>query len=452
MLQELNGELNSAVENALLEGRLESVKYLVKSGVDIRKPVYSAIALATRSGNLKLVEYVVSLGFYPECHDGGIIEAVRSNNTEILKYLTSVGMYISCAEKYEILRELVKDNKIEMFKCLMSECISDVEKYEILSESAKNGYQEIFEHTIDCDINDYLNGQKKVNSKLKRHYAVTGLNINVLDRENQVIQLRLCYFSTLGAEYNNEIQEIALKNNRINIITSMFERGATQLKSLSVEEYSCEIIDKLLDLYSHHGGINQYLLEIYVGDCVIRNKLENLKIIISKVDKNYDFNSDFCNAVRKGYLEIVKYIFTKGVDISHNNYMAVQQAAKYGYFEILDYLMSVGGRVNASNNCLIKELYRYCDRTKRRDEWKMFKKIISYGADINAIKEDCEIEKIAKKLFEENNFELVCTINKERLKDRSIYYRSEKIIRNRERFINNIIIFPLKNIIICFSD
>ena len=63
-------------------------------------------------------------------------------------------------------------------------------------------------------------------------------------------------------------------------------------------------------------------------------KLGDFEVVKHLIDNNWALRY----ASEKGYLEVVKYLVSKGADVQGNNNSAVRWASYYGYLEVVKYL------------------------------------------------------------------------------------------------------------------
>lgn len=88
-----------AVRFAAANGRMRMVRFLVKRGADIQAGDNQAVQLASRMGNLNMVKYLVSKGAnIHACNDCALRQAVEYNKLDVVKYLVSQGADTSVIE------------------------------------------------------------------------------------------------------------------------------------------------------------------------------------------------------------------------------------------------------------------------------------------------------------------------------------------------------------------
>lgn len=62
----------------------------------------------------------------------------------------------------------------------------------------------------------------------------------------------------------------------------------------------------------------------------------------------------FKSACNEGYLDVVKYLTSKGINVSFDNNYAIRSASYDGYLEMVEFLTSKGADVNADNGGALK--------------------------------------------------------------------------------------------------
>ena len=80
------------IKQAIVNGNLDMVKYLMLKGVDFRIHHDTQIAIAAREGHLDILQYLVSFGSYPDQRrkERAIEDATKNGHTEIVEYLRSL--------------------------------------------------------------------------------------------------------------------------------------------------------------------------------------------------------------------------------------------------------------------------------------------------------------------------------------------------------------------------
>ena len=91
-----------AVQVASENGYIDVVKYLVSLGADIRSLNDEAVKWASRNGHLETVKYLVLLGAdFRSVNDWAVLWASYNGHFEMVKYLVSIGADISLITPYQ---------------------------------------------------------------------------------------------------------------------------------------------------------------------------------------------------------------------------------------------------------------------------------------------------------------------------------------------------------------
>ena len=115
-----------------------------------------------------------------------------------------------------------------------------------------------------------------------------------------------------------------------------------------------------------------------------QNDFEGLIILIEILkETNFDFHDKknaLLFAVSNGYLEIVKYLVNRGMDITITDNIAVRWAAEHGHLDIVKYLIAQGADIHARD----EEPLRWA---AARGHLETVKYLVEQGADIHAQKD-----------------------------------------------------------------
>ena len=131
-------------------------------------------------------------------------------------------------------------------------------------------------------------------------------------------------------------------------------------------------IYNMLDDYDYdymNEDLTPFLEAVYKGN------LDEMKNLVLK-DVDID-DYAMCIACGKGFLEIVKYLVSLGLDIQVCDNNPVIQASLYGHLHIIKYLVSLGADIKAQDNeALIW--------ASRNGHLHVVEYLVSNGADVKA--------------------------------------------------------------------
>jgi ankyrin repeat protein len=98
---------------------------------------------------------------------------------------------------------------------------------------------------------------------------------------------------------------------------------------------------------------------------------------LNKREYIMNLNDQLVEAAEAGDLEVVKYLVTKGVDVTNGENHAVQLASQNGHIDMVKYLISQGADINAGGNHVVS-------LASWGGHLEMVKFLVSQGANVNA--------------------------------------------------------------------
>lgn len=132
-------------------------------------------------------------------------------------------------------------------------------------------------------------------------------------------------------------------------------------------------------------------------DAIYHNNVELTKWLLENgVDVNYNdswaIRSASCNNNR---LELIKLLISKGINIQAGNNMALKNACVYGRLEVVRILLENGASVISTNNdCALKE-------ASYQGRLEIVKLLLAYGAKFNEDIDERQVHSIILELFKE---------------------------------------------------
>ena len=90
-----------------------------------------------------------------------------------------------------------------------------------------------------------------------------------------------------------------------------------------------------------------------------------IRMVMFMVSNGVDIHANKDYALRRaaeyGHLEIIKYLVAHGADIHAENEYAIRRAAENGYLDVIDYLMAQGADIHAENDEALRVADAYGD-------------------------------------------------------------------------------------------
>ena len=82
-------------------------------------------------------------------------------------------------------------------------------------------------------------------------------------------------------------------------------------------------------------------------------------IVSNGVDVHAEYNNALRRGATNGHLEVVEYLMAQGADIHEVNEYAIRRAAEYGHLEVVKYLVAQGADLHAENENAIRWAAEY---------------------------------------------------------------------------------------------
>ena len=340
-------ELFKAVKN----NDIEKVKKLVEYGTDINDKNYkdeTALFIALEKGYLEIVKYLVENGtdVNAKCHaKTALIIALQNGYLEIVKYLVEHVADINAKDfcNSSALISAAVYNHLEIVKYFIEEKEMDI------NHAYGNGWTVLM---TACD-----NGHLNIVKYLIEH----GANINAKTNHGSTVLMEASYGSRFA---NLETVKYLVEEKGMDI-NHADDKGWTAL--------TCSITGKSFGIFKylveHGANINvkdkygktvldlAFSLEVHT----YRKLKEYLEIVKYLLDKDVDINVEnefrlndlIVKASGWGDLELVKCLLDKGVDINSKDSgsdTALMRACYYEKLEVVKYLIKNGADVNIKND------------------------------------------------------------------------------------------------------
>jgi len=347
----------NAVRSAIYRGKTEMIKYLIGKGADKKKILHWVI----KSNSLELVEYVilgidtaeinyVSLLLSVECGYIGLVKyfAARCNSAKYYLGAIQLADQMENSEIMEYLTGLYGDKIVERdYAICQAFRGGDLLKV----KSLRIGYQKDYSYFLPCVVEKgYLEIVKYLvadNGSVPDCYllqmAAKGGNIPIMQ---YLISLR----QNIQMD-NFNLAEIAAINGNLEMVTYLFSIDVI-IKLEDCMTMTLIIKNGHLAILKFLFAIDKnYLLKIrkyYLGVAVKKGHIDIVKflsngIIDIKTNRYYNI---IC-AAKNGHLEMTKYLISCGD--YQKNAAVVQKAVEYGHLEIVKYLHSIGQNVMMDN-------------------------------------------------------------------------------------------------------
>lgn len=364
-----------ALRNACRYGVLSVVELLLEIGANINANKGKPLSEAVCSGNVKLVKFLIDKGATVITGRGGKYMAPRkvckSGNIEILKILLERCDDGIFNEMQSLLRIACKWKQIEIVKILLERVphvlsggtsVKNKPYYDAaLTEVCRNG---------SLDIVTLLLKQGARGTRCALHEAC---------KKGYYDIAKLLIDSTkkgINKDYLDDCLASACNNGHLNIVTLLIESGATvhkvssiplekaynnghfQIVKLLIERggifeigparKDClfndmcrhgyyEIVELFIAKYSFTRGFRR-LQDLYlsaVETCCIFGHINLTKLLVDNDAAIHKSNKPLINALLNNHMDIVKYLFSKGANISDNNYEFINYLVRTNNIEII---------------------------------------------------------------------------------------------------------------------
>jgi ankyrin repeat protein len=288
---------------AIYEGNLEMVKLLYSLGADLYIDNNYPIQFASDSNNLDILKYFIETAKVniSTLQNYSIDFSSGHGYLEMVKYLYSLGLNIT----KDALEWASRDGKLDIVKYLVSQ--GDFTKDQIL--------EAIYE-------------------------AYRGAHLDIVQ--------------FLAFTEGIEIDDIPLINNENdngnnNEINQWMNAACGQGK---------------LDMVKHlvkKGGMYDWNWTIPLRCAIQNNKIEIVKYLVEqeRIDITFEIWNTLKIIVCRGYLDLLKYLVSLGIDIKLKNNQAIKDACENGKIEIVKYLIELGADFRVNNDLPIKLASEY---------------------------------------------------------------------------------------------
>jgi ankyrin repeat protein len=388
---------NTALLLACKKSHFDIVKYLVENGAAVNandSRSSTPLILASKNGNFEIVKFLVENGAdvnakYKADHTA-LVLASKNSHFEIVKFLIENGADLNakCSDKHQPLILASKNGNLELVKYLIKNG-EDVNATNNNNDTAlilasKNGHLEIvkllIESKADLDAkNDYNSTAIMLASKndffeIVKYLAENGADVNAKDYFNNtslILSAKNGYFKTVKFLVEKKA-DINLKNqDHKSALILAYENSHFELVKFLVES-GADVNVK--DLYSN----TPLILATIKGD------LEMVKYFVlnrADVDEKYaDNNTPIMLASQNGHFEIVKYLAEFSNPKCENKEKCLILASKNGHLEVVKFFADNGADINKTdfnqNTALML--------ASKHGRFETVKFLLAKGSDVNA--------------------------------------------------------------------
>jgi len=316
------------------------------------------------SGNLEIIKYLIKRGISPNIVDFSnetiIYNACRIENLEFMKYLKENNADINIDPETDIPILLLACSKknLDIVKFLIDNG-ADINKPEYYGKTAL-----IF---------------AMPNLEIVMYLVEHGADVNKADN-NGITPLM---YASMKGYY--DIVEYLIENNAIIDFKSKYYGNAI---NMSVDDNNWRIYDYLEKFDTVDKSINKITKYELLTD---ESLIGNLDMVKNYINKGYNINevdnygnTALMKASYNGHIEVVKYLVECGADIDIVNndlYTALMFACYCNHFDIVSYLIDHKASLNNKSSYGITELMISC----KKGFYNIVKYLICHGADVNAI-------------------------------------------------------------------
>jgi ankyrin repeat protein len=418
------GDGTLALEWASAHNRPKIVQYLLEQGVDVNGNYSAALIAAARKGRLSIVKHLVTHGANFKTKGNGVVmSACRGGHLEVIRYLNVVGADIK-GFKNECVDAAVSHNHLKLVQYLVEHgaVIPDCNK--AVRVAVSKNYFKLTQYLVEKGADITSNKHEAFLTAARKGF------LTILQYIDEVVCVKNRPSSSV---YNCALQSVCFDCDHLVIAEYLVSKGAIiegtareQLGRYCTLPFVKLLVDNNLvdntDLLNATAGGGQLDKVKYIWEHVSFSddekfnaltfavKNHRLEVIQFLVEAGVDYrrNDDFifrraCKCMCP--IEILKYLFDKGVNIHASEDEALRSAVSNNRVQHVKYLVSVGANLRAHNDAswtiavfnnsrgIIKYMVEECGFdvnaldnyavivASGADNYQMVKYLVDHGAD-----------------------------------------------------------------------
>ncbi|PVZ97362.1 hypothetical protein BB558_006656 [Smittium angustum] len=329
-----------ALKNAIENGQIDILKYIVEKGTDINAANQECLIIACEKGQIDILKYLIEKGADVHAASKGCLNSVIENGQiDILKYLIEKGADVHAVDDYYLGIACAKDHLSLVEYLFKNGANIRTDNDYALRWASSKGHINFVKYLIEngADVHAYDN------NSLKK--ACENGHLNVFK-----------YLIQKGADIHAENDysfRIACAKDNLSLVECLVKNGAN-IRADS---------DYALRWASSKGHINfvKYLIEngadVHAYD---NNALKqgcwagNLEVVKYLIEKGADIHAEndysFRISCLKCHLSLIEYLVKNGANIRADSDYALRWASSKGYINFVKYLVENGADVHANND------------------------------------------------------------------------------------------------------
>lgn len=383
-------DIDGLLQCAVLNGKLDIIQYLIEKLAYVNTESEMAVSLrnaaplsiAALRGDSEIIDYLISEGANVYGNKNHVLYyAVGSEKTNIVDQLLNAGADIHAGNDY-IFYTAIRTKNLDIIKYLLKAGINIRKQDDFLACAVETGDIEIVKFL-------YKKGASKKDTKDKALYAALGLKEGILEKEYRYEEYLYCpekynrkfdfemlnFLVDAGADINiknNYLLFIAVRYKNMELAKTLLDKG-TWIESRDGYIVRQNGVKDYLDIvkFMVEAGFDVNILLKYALE---KKHVETVKYLLDcganiyEEVKAYDFGEEtdgkhmdgsfkgnvslrcpLMTIIKKGDMELIKYLVEMGVDVHANDYLAFRLAVKNNQVELAKYLLSIGADVHVRN-------------------------------------------------------------------------------------------------------
>jgi ankyrin repeat protein len=376
---------DAALYIAYLTGDFNMSKHLLKKGARLKAVEKKLLKKAILRKNTELIKQLLEDGANIRVYEYALESAIYSKDISILKCVVEAGADIHAGNDY-IFYTAIRTKNLDIIKYLLKAGINIRKQDDFLACAVETGDIEIVKFL-------YKKGASKKDTKDKALYAALGLKEGILEKEYRYEEYLYCpekynrkfdfemlnFLVDAGADINiknNYLLFIAVRYKNMELAKTLLDKG-TWIESRDGYIVRQNGVKDYLDIvkFMVEAGFDVNILLKYALE---KKHVETVKYLLDcganiyEEVKAYDFGEEtdgkhmdgsskgnvslrcpLMTIIKKGDMELIKYLVEMGVDVHANDYLAFRLAVKNNQVELAKYLLSIGADVHVRNECAL---------------------------------------------------------------------------------------------------